>query len=57
MIVGLLPFIMFLVISLMNPTYYTNYADDILFRIGMAVPVVLYVLGMYWIFKLINFKI
>ncbi len=56
-IVGAMPLVMFLIISLMNPTYYVTYADDIIFKIGMTIPAVLYVLGMYWIYKLINFKI
>jgi tight adherence protein B len=57
LIVGLLPWGMLLVINGLNPGYYTEFADDPAFRIGMTIPVVFYVLGMYTIWKMINIRI
>lgn len=57
LIVGILPFAMLFLISAMNKTYYTEYSDDPAFIIGMTFPAVLYVIGMYWIWKMINIRI
>jgi len=57
LVVGALPFVIMAIISLLNPDFYTEYAGDRLFQIGMAIPAVLYALGMYWIWKMINIKI
>jgi tight adherence protein B len=57
LIVGALPFVMVLVISLLNPGYYTEYASDPIQMIGLCIPVVLYVIGMYWIWKMIHIEI
>jgi tight adherence protein B len=57
LVVGILPFAMFLIISLLNPGYYTEFADDPIFIAGMAIPAILYIVGMYWIWKMINIRI
>lgn len=57
LIVGLLPFVMIAIITLMNPSYYTDYADDPIQIVGMIIPAVLYLLGMYWIWKMIHIDI
>ncbi len=56
-VVGILPFVIMVIITLMNPGYYTEYSDDMFFIIGMIVPAVLYVLGMYWIWKMVKIRI
>lgn len=56
-IVGALPFFVFLIMSLANRTYYTEYADDPAFIIGMSIPAVFYVIGMYMIWKMVNIRI
>lgn len=56
-VVGALPFAMFFIISAVNPTFYTQHADDPLQIIGLAIPALLYVIGMYWIVKMIRIEI
>jgi len=56
-IVGGLPFVIIAIITVMNPLFYTEYADDPIFKIGMAIPAVFYFLGMYWIRRMIQIKI
>jgi tight adherence protein B len=57
LIVGILPFAMLLVISAINPGYYTENIDDPNFILGMSIPVVFYILGMYTIWKMVNIRI
>ncbi|NNC36209.1 MAG: type II secretion system F family protein [Hyphomonadaceae bacterium] len=57
LVVGILPFAMLLLISSLNPTYYTEYMGDPAFIIGMSIPVVFYLLGMYTIWKMVNIRI
>ncbi len=57
LIVGLLPFAVAAIISLLNPTYYPEHFDNPTFYIAMAVPFGLYIIGMYWIYKMINIRI
>ena len=56
-IVGGLPFAMMAIITVMQPGYYSEYADDPVFKIGMAVPAVLYTIGMFSIYKMIKIRI
>lgn len=57
LVVGILPLAMMFIIQALNPGYYTEYSDDPAFIIGMAIPVVLYVLGMYTLWKMVNIRI
>ena len=57
LVVGILPIAMFFIMQGLNPTYYTEYADDPAFRIGMSFPVVFYIVGMYMIWKMVNIRI
>lgn len=57
MIVGLLPFAVAAVISMLNPAYYGEHLDNPDFFKIMMVPVVFYIGGMYWIYKMINIRI
>ena len=57
LIVGILPFAMLFLINGINPGYYTENMEDPAFIIGMAIPVVLYILGMYMIWKMIKIRI
>lgn len=57
LVVGALPFFVFIIMSAANPTYYTEYSDDPAFIIGMIFPAVFYVVGMYMIWKMVNIRI
>ena len=57
LIVGLLPFILVVTISFLNPPYYTENGSDPLQIIGLSIPAVLYVLGMFWLWRMVNIKI
>ena len=56
-VVGLLPFAVATIISILNNDYYPQHFDNPVFYISMAIPFTLYLLGMYWIFKMINIRI
>ena len=56
-VVGLLPFAVSGVITLINPSYYGAVIDRDIFYYAMAIPVFLYLLGMYWIYKMIKIRI
>ena len=56
-VVGLLPFAVAAVITLINPSYYGEVIDRDIFYYSMAIPVLLYLLGMYWIYKMIKIRI
>jgi len=57
LIVGALPFVMLFIISVLNPGYYTEYATDPVQIIGLIIPAILYIAGMYWIWKMIHIRI
>lgn len=56
-IVGLLPFVIGFLISVINPTHYTEYGDDPLQIMLLIAPAVLYVLGMTWLWRMVNIKV
>jgi len=57
MVVGLLPIAVAGVISIINPDYYGAVIDRDIFYFSMAIPVLLYFVGMYWIYKMIKIRI
>ena len=56
-VVGLLPFAVAAIITVLNPTYYPEHFGNPVFYISMAIPFSLYIFGMYWIYKMINIRI
>lgn len=57
MIVGALPFAVATVLAALNPGYYTENAGDPLQTILLVVPSFLYVIGMIWLWRMVNIKI
>lgn len=57
MIVGGLPFAVAAVLAGLNPGYYTENAGDPLQTILLVVPSILYVIGMTWLWRMVNIKI
>mgnify|MGYP000141505249 CR=1 FL=1 len=56
-VVGGLPFIVAVVINLINPGYYSQVIDHPMFLPQMGFAVLLWFIGIYMIWKLVNFKI
>lgn len=57
MIVGALPFAVAMVLAMLNPGYYTENASDPLQIILLVAPAFLYVIGMVWLWRMVNIKI
>lgn len=57
LIVGVLPFAVALILSVMNPGHFTDYATDPLQMIMLGIPAVMYVIGMFWLWRMVNIKI
>lgn len=56
-ILAILPIALFLVLSLLRPQFYGEVMQDPLFMPMMTAPPILLVLGVAWIWRMVNFKI
>ena len=56
-VVGGLPFAIALIINVLNPGYYTDVMDHPLFFIQIGTAFLLWAMGIYMIWKMVNFKI
>ena len=57
LIVGILPFGVAVMIGSLNPGHYLDHANDPMQIIGLVIPAFLYVIGMVWIWRMVNIKI
>lgn len=57
MVVGILPIGLAMVLALLNPGYYTDNGSDPLQIVLLIIPVILYVIGMVWLWRMVNIKI